>query len=215
MSETLLSITMRSLYISSVAAFAAFAVAIALSFHLSRKSKRVVELVTGFFEALIGVPTTAVGLVIYMLLSPKGPLGFLKLLYTPYAIILGEFVVALPVAFVTMVKSVYSVGEYVKELVVSLGGSGKHVTMFIVRELTPTLLSSYLTAFSRAIGELGVALVVGGGIEGYTNVLTTAIAIQTSIGNYEYAIQLGLVLIAITVAIVLSLKLLGEYILWR
>jgi len=65
------------------------------------------------------------------------------------------------------------------------------------------------------MGELGVALIVGGGIEGYTNVLTTAIAIQTSLGNYEYAIQLGLILVSITVSLVVVLKLLGERVLWR
>jgi tungstate transport system permease protein len=84
-----------------------------------------------------------------------------------------------------------------------------------LRELTPTLLTSYLVAFSRAIGELGVALIVGGGIEGYTNVLTTAIALQASIGEYEEAIWTGLVLIAITVVVALAVRFLGGRALWR
>jgi len=215
MVESLLSVTMRSLYVSSASSLIAFVVAIALSFYITRMGKRIVEMVTGIFEALVGVPTTAIGLVVYMLLYPGGPLGPLRILYTPYAIIFGEFFVALPVAFTFMIRHVHSAREYVRELVLSLGGLEKQVAAFLLRELTPVLLSSYLLAFSRAIGELGVALIAGGGIEGYTNVLTTAIAIQTSIGNYEYAIYLGLILILITVAIVLSLKILGEYIIWR
>ncbi len=215
MGEPLLSITARSLYISSIAALLAFTASMALSLYVSSKSRRAVEVAASFFEALVGIPTTAVGLMVYMLLYPKGPLGILGILYTPYAIIFGEFFVALPVAFTLMIRHVYNVRELVRELILSLGGLERQSKVFLIRELSPILLSSYLTAFSRAIGELGVALIVGGGIEGYTNVLTTAIAIQTSIGNYEYAIYLGLILISITIAIISSLRALGEYVLWR
>jgi tungstate transport system permease protein len=128
----------------------------------------------------------------------------------------GEFLVALPIAVTYMVRHFYSTRESVRELVLSLGSSDeKIITMLVLRELAPVLISSYLVAFSRAIGELGVALIVGGGIEGYTNVLTTAIALQTSMGNYEYAIWIGLVLISITMIIVLVVKLLGEYVIWK
>lgn len=84
-----------------------------------------------------------------------------------------------------------------------------------MRELAPILLTSYLVAFSRAIGELGVALIVGGGIEGCTNVLTTAIALQASTGEYEEAIWTGLVLIAITVVVALAVRFPGGRVLWR
>lgn len=215
MAESIVSIAIRSLYISSIAALAAFAIALALSFYISGLSKRWVEAIQGVFEALVGVPTTVIGLLVYMLLYPGGPLGVLRILYTPYAIIVGELFVALPIAFVSMSRHVYSSKSALRELVLSLGCSENQVHRVLIRELAPILVSSYLMAFSRAIGELGVALIVGGGIEGYTNVLTTAIAIQTSIGNYEYAIQIGAVLIAITMAIVLAVKVFGERILWR
>jgi len=213
--EGVVPITIRSIYISASASAAAFIVAVVISSYVSR-SRRRVELLTPIFESLVGVPTTVIGLLVYMLLFPRGPLGFLGLLYTPYAIMLGEFLVALPAAVTYMVRDFYVVREGVRELVLSLGVSNeKAISALTLRELAPTLLSAYLIAFSRAIGELGVALIVGGGIEGYTNVLTTAIALQTSIGMYEGAILTGLMLISITMTVVFVVRLLGEKVLWR
>ncbi|MCC6043236.1 MAG: ABC transporter permease [Candidatus Verstraetearchaeota archaeon] len=215
MSESILSITLRSLYVSSTAALIAFTLAIALSAILARAPRKRAEMVLGVFEALVGVPTTVIGLFVYMLLYPHGPLGFMKLLYTPIAIVIGQFLVALPMAFTSMFRSFYELKEGVRELVLSLGCSEKHATKVLLRELAPVLTSSYLLAFSRAIGELGVALIVGGGIEGYTSVLTTAIAVRTSIGDYELAIQIGLILLCITTSLALILKAFGERVLWR
>jgi len=213
--ESITSITLRSLYISSIASLIAFSLALAISIALSSLSRRRAEMVLSIFEIFVGFPTIVIGVVLYILFYPRGPLGVLGILYTPYAIIIGEFLVALPIAVTHMFRYVYELKNYVRELVLSLGGSEKHVVKILIRELVPIMVSSYLLAFSRAIGELGVALVVGGGIEGYTNVLTTAIALQTSLGNYEQAIQLGGVLIAITATIATVLKVLGEYVLWR
>lgn len=215
MTESIYTVTIRSIYISSIAALIAFISSIALSTIISRLPRKYVEIVSSVFEALVGVPTTVIGLLVYMLLFPKGPLGALKLIYTPYAIIIGEFLVAFPMAYTYMFRHYYTRREKIRELVLSLGCTEKPVFKLLLRELTPILLSAYLVSFSRAMGELGVALIVGGGIEGYTNVLTTAIAIQTSLGNYEYAIQLGLILVSITVSLVVVLKLLGERVLWR
>ncbi|MEL9908451.1 MAG: ABC transporter permease [Desulfurococcus sp.] len=210
--ESFFLITLRSLYVSSIASLLAFASAVFLSLVFSRLSREKAEMILGVFEALVGVPTTAVGLIVYMLLYPGGPLGFLRLLYTLQAIIIGEFIVALPIAFTTIFRHVYGLRESIRELVLSLGAPENHVPRLLLRELTPALVSSYLTAFSRAIGELGVALIVGGGIEGATNVLTTAIAIQASIGNYEYALTIGLILIAITLSIILLVKIISRYV---
>ena len=210
--ESFFLVTLRSLYVASMASLLAFVSAVFLSLVFSKLSREKAEMILGVFEALVGVPTTAVGLIVYMLLYPMGPLGFLRLLYTLPAIIIGEFIVALPIAFTTIFRHIYGLRESIRELVLSLGASENHVPRLLLRELTPTLISSYLTSFSRAIGELGVALIAGGGIEGATNVLTTAIAIQASIGNYEYALTIGLILIAITISITLVVKIISRYV---
>jgi len=215
LAEPILFVTARTIYISSIAAFVAFAMSLALGLVLSKVSKKRVELLLGVFEALVGVPTTVIGLLVYMLTYPKGPLGPLKILYTPYAIMLGEFLVAFPLAVTYVLRSLHGLREVIVELVLSLGCPEKHATKLLLRELAPVLASTYVAVFSRAMGELGVALIVGGGIEGYTNVLATAIAYQVSVGNYEYAIQLGLILVSITILLAMALKALGGRVLWR
>ncbi|MEM1849758.1 MAG: ABC transporter permease [Desulfurococcaceae archaeon] len=210
MAESIFDLTLRSVYISSTAAAISFLLALIIALKLLDSSDKTRSIVIGVFEALVGVPTTVVGLLIYMLLSPRGPLGALRLLYTPIAIIIGETLVALPIAFTSMFRHLQNARYNVRELILALGLTRSNERSLLLRETAPMLLSSYFISFARAIGELGVALIAGGGIEGYTSVLTTAIALQTSIGNYEYAIQLGCVLISITMLIIIPLRLLGE-----
>ncbi|MGC9181050.1 ABC transporter permease [Thermogladius sp.] len=212
--ESLLDITLRSLWISGLASLVSFIAALALSFSLARARESVANVVAGFLESLVGVPTTVIGLLTYMLLYPRGPLAPLNLLYTPWAIVIGESLVALPVSAVVLYRSVRRSLSVVSELAASLGLTSGGLFGIVAREIIPDLFTSYLVGFSRAIGELGVALIAGGGIQGYTNVLTTAIALETSIGNYEDAISVGLVLISITALITLALKTIGERI-WR
>ena len=212
--ESLLDITLRSLWISGLASLVSFIAALALSFSLARARESVANVVAGFLESLVGVPTTVIGLLTYMLLYPRGPLAPLNLLYTPWAIVIGESLVALPVSAVVLYRSVRRSLSVVSELAASLGLTSGGLFGIAAREIIPDLFTSYLVGFSRAIGELGVALIAGGGIQGYTNVLTTAIALETSIGNYEDAISVGLVLISITALITLALKTMGERI-WR
>ncbi|MEM0453087.1 MAG: ABC transporter permease [Sulfolobales archaeon] len=212
MIDGILDIVVRSIYVSGIASFTAFLAGFSIVLRVVElKSK---TLILSIFEALIGVPTTVIGLLIYLLIFPQGPLGFLNLLYTQYAIILGEFLVALPVIVSTLFKPVETAVKDLKELVISLGGSDKEATRFILRELLPSLMSSFLMGFSRAVGELGVALIVGGNIAGSTRVLTTAIALMTSMGEYETALMLGFMLISIVLMTSIILKFLGEF-RWR
>jgi len=211
--ESLADMTLRSIWISSAAALLAFATGFPISFALAGLPRRRFEFSIGVFEILIGVPTTVIGLLLYMLIYPKGPLGPLGLLYTPQAVVLGEFLVALPVAVTLTARHVYELKAALTEL--DLGGSENQVPRLLARELTPVLLSAYVASFSRAIGELGAALIVGGGIEGFTNVLTTAIYMETSIGDYEQAIQLGLALIGVVAVVAVAIKALGVRGGWR
>jgi len=125
MTESIYTVTIRSIYISSIAALIAFMSSIALSTIISRLSRKYVEIVSSVFEALVGVPTTVIGLLVYMLLFPKGPLGALKLIYTPYAIIIGEFLVAFPMAYTYMFRHYYTRREKIRELVLITGLHGE------------------------------------------------------------------------------------------
>lgn len=207
-------VLIRSIYISSIAALLAFTLGLVISFLINSMSRHLSNIILGVFDALVGVPTTAVALAVYMLIYPAGPLGFLGLLYTPAAIVIGQMLVTLPLATTYLYRLLASVVSDIRELVLSLSAPSTKIYILVLREISPALVSIYLIVFSRAVGELGVALILGGAIEGVTNVMTTAIAQQVAIGNYGYAITLGGILVLITTGISLFIRTLGD-LLWR
>ena len=194
--EPLTNIIVRSITISGSATLLASAWSIPLAYYATTR-KRLILLIYAF-EALVGVPTVLVGLLLYALLSRQGPLGWLGLLYTPQAIILGEALLITPLITAVSYRVLSERALEVWELAATLGATESQAAKIVFRENLPGLLSTLIMGFSRAVGELGVALIVGGNIAGLTRTMTTSIALYTSMGEYERAITLGLVLLAIT-----------------
>ncbi len=201
----LVEIIARSLQVSGAAVLLASTWSIPLAYFFASKPRG--ELFTSVLEALVGVPTVLVGLLLYMLLSSSGPLGFLHLLYTPQAIVLGEAVLVTPLLVATSYRVLRTGVESYGELALSLGATQAQAMLLVAREALPGLVGSMAMAFSRAIGELGVALLVGGNIKGYTRVVTTAIALEVSKGEFEKAVALGAVLVALTIGVSLTARL--------
>jgi tungstate transport system permease protein len=212
--EPLADVVARSIYISLTAALIAFTLGALISLLMLATPRRLSELLVGVFDALVGVPTVVVGLVVYMLIYPGGPLGFLKLLYTPTALVVSQALVALPIVVTLLYRYFEQLWGDVRELVLSLGASVNKAYLLMLRESPPALIAVYLIAFSRAIGALGAVMVVGGGIEGLTNVMTTAIAREVEVGNYENALTLGGILVVLTVGLSLVARAVGGLV-WR
>lgn len=208
-SSEVYDIALRSIWVSGSATIIASLWSILLAYYTT-KSSFLSKYLIPFFEALIGVPTVLIGLILYMLLSSSGPLGILGLLYTPYAIIIGEAVLITPlitsVCYRVFIKTWSTYGE----LALTLGASEKQMIAIVLREAFPGVISALVMGFSRAIGELGIALMVGGNIRGYTRVLTTAITLEVSRGEFEVAIILGLLLVFIVVATSFGLRMLKK-----
>ncbi len=201
----LLETTFRSLYISGTATLLAGSWSIPLAYMLS--SRPGLRPVSHVFESLVGVPTVLIGLLLYLLLSRQGPLGFLNLLYTPQAIIIGEAILVTPLLVGISYRVLsYSVNTY-GELALSLGATERQAMGIAVSQALPGLIGALVMGFSRAIGELGVALLVGGNIKGYTRTITTTIALEVSQGELFDAVQLGVVLVSIMVVTSLTLRL--------
>ncbi|HDN75723.1 MAG TPA: ABC transporter permease subunit [Acidilobales archaeon] len=199
-----LEITIRSIMISGGAVLLSSTWSLPLAYITSIKVRG--ELIPSILEALIGMPTVLLGLLLYFLLSSQGPLGFMRMLYTPQAIILGQALLITPLIIATSYRILrYSIETY-GELALSLGASKGQAMIIAFRESIPGLLASLTMAFSRAIGELGIALIVGGNIKGYTRVLTTAIALEVSKGDFEKAVSLGMMLLLIMVVLALTIK---------
>jgi len=159
-------------------------------------------------ESLSGIPTVLIGLLLYLLLSRSGPLGFLNLLYTPYAIIIGQSILVTPLIIATSFGALKNAYEYYGELALSLGARKSQVLSTIFRESFNMVMASIMIAFSRALGELGVALLVGGNIRWETRVFSTAISLYVEMGNFDYALKLGAILLAIEILLIVAIRLL-------
>lgn len=153
------------------------------------------------FNALMGLPPVVAGLVIYLMLSRAGPLGGLDLLFTPAAMIIAQTVLILPIV-ISLTRSVIEDlwAEHAEQLR-SLGSSRLRAVPTLLWDGRFSLLTGVLAGFGRASAEVGAVLIVGGNIAGHTRTMTTAITLETSRGNLGLAVALGIVLMAMTLAL--------------
>jgi tungstate transport system permease protein len=206
MDETIFTI-IRSIYVSGTATLIALPIGIFLAYRLALRG--ISEWASTFLESFAGFPTVVLGLILYFILSSSGPLGYFHILYTPIAIIIGEAILVIPIVASIGYRLLREKVLRISELTTTLGGTKNQNMLILIQETFNGLLATTVMAFSRAIGELGVALMVGGNISGYTRVMTTAIALQISKGMFSDSLQLGLALVAIMVVIGIALKVLG------
>lgn len=201
----LYGVVYRSLLFSGVAALLAVLWATPIAMLLGLKNFHGKSLIKGFFNAMIGFPTVALGLLLWLLLSKAGPLGFLGLLYTPGAIILGEALLVTPLIVSVATNAIESVDPEMMNLARTSGASESQASIAVLKEAANGLIFSYAAGFNRAIAELGVALIVGGNLAGFTDVLTTDISDLTSRGEFSTAIALGIILLVIVFGINLTI----------
>jgi tungstate transport system permease protein len=197
----LYGIVYRSLLFSGVAAILAVLWATPIAMLLGLKNFRGKSVIKGFFTAMIGVPTVVLGLFLWLLLYKAGPLGFLRLLYTPGAIILGEALLVTPLVVSIAINAIESVDPEMMNLAKTLGASESQASIAVLKEAVNGIIFSNAAGFNRAIAELGVALMVGGNFAGLTDVLTTEISNLTSRGDFPTAIALGIILLVIVFGI--------------
>jgi tungstate transport system permease protein len=158
-------------------------------------------------QTLYSVPTVVVGLVLYLMLSRSGPLGFFGLLFTPEGMIIGQTVLIIPIMTGLVIAALWGVDRNISDTLISLGATGFQTIVQIVREARLVILSAVILGFGRAISEVGVAMMIGGNIRDATRVLTTAIALQTGIGDFPFSIALGIILLLIALVIVITMNL--------
>ncbi|MDF2676376.1 MAG: putative tungstate transporter, permease protein TupB [Bacillota bacterium] len=159
------------------------------------KMKKTIMRVT---NTLMSLPPVLIGLLVYMLLSRKGPLGSLQLLFTPLAMIISQTLLVLPIIFGLTVSSISDICKEVEFTCISLGANKKDTFITILYECKLQLLSVITAGFGRAISEVGAVMMVGGNIKGSTRVMTTYIALETGKGNFNEAVFIGIVLLFIS-----------------
>jgi tungstate transport system permease protein len=156
----------------------------------------------GFVIALVntgmGLPPVVVGLFVSIFLWRSGPLGALELLYTPAAIVLAQFVIAVPIVTGLTLAAVQQIPEPFRLQMLALGASRTQLVGVLVREARLPMLAAVMAGFGAVISEVGASLMVGGNIRGQTRVLTTATVLETGKGNFDIAIALSIILLGLT-----------------
>jgi len=210
---TLIAIVRLSLVVSSSAVFFAAVIGVPLGalIALTRFSGRQGVIVV--LNALMGLPSVAVGLVVFLTLSRSGPLSSLNLLFTPQAMIIAQTVLVTPIVAALTRQTIEDLWiEYRDELTAMNIGPARRVAT-LIWDARFSLVTALLAGFGRAAAEVGAIIAVGGNIEGFTRTMTTAIALETSKGDLPLAIGLGMVLVAIVVvvnALVWTVRRVGE-----
>ena len=204
----LLDIVARSLMVSGTATSLAVLWGLPIAITIGLREFRGRLALRSFFNAMLGFPTVALGLILYILFSATGPLGALGLLYSPTGIIIGQAILVTPIVVSLLANALESVDPAVKDLAKTLGATERQASLTVLGEARKGSILAGIAAFNRAVSELGVALMIGANIPGWIQVMTTAIQSELGRGNVLLSIELAAVLLAIVFAITLVMNLL-------
>ena len=195
------SVVSRSLAVSSTATLIACAMGMVLGAWLAVSQFRGRGVVLTLLNTSLAVPAVVVGLVVYLLLSRSGPLGFLGWLFSFHAMVVAQAVLVLPIAMALTRQLIEDANQHYGEQLQSLGARPWTKGLLLAWDERYGLLTVLLAAFGRAIAEVGAVMIVGGNIEGFTRVMTTAIALETSKGDLPMALGLGMVLLLVVLVL--------------
>lgn len=195
------TIVLLSLRVALSATVVASVLGIPLAYVVATREFAGKDLLITIFNTLMALPTVVVGLFCYSFLSRRGPLGFLELLFTPSGIILGDVILAFPLIVGLTIAAVHSVDPRAKATAVSLGASPRQVSVTILKEARFGLMAALFNGFGRVIAEVGSAIMLGGNIRGYTRTVTTAIALETSKGEFAFGMALGIILLVLALMV--------------
>ena len=194
-------IILLSLFVSFTALIIASLLGFIVGYYFAIYNFYFQKIILIIINSLMGIPPVVVGLIVYFIFASDGPLGILQLLYTPSAMIIAQTIIIFPIiaslSHEIFSKNWFEFKDQIRSLNIPFWGSVK----LLFNHSYFLLITTLLSAFGRAISEVGAVMIVGGNIDHYTRVMTTAISLETRMGNLEYAMALGLVLISITIII--------------
>ena len=201
-----LRIVLLSLQVSGTALLLATLLGLPVGACLALRRVPLRGLIISLLNTGMGLPPVAVGLFLYLLLSRSGPLGFISLLYTPAAMVVAQGILAFPIVASLSQAAIAGVDPIIRQAAVTLGATPFQESLAVVREARYAIVAGILAGLGRVMAEVGAIIIVGGNIAGYTRVMTTTIALETDKGNFELAIALGIILLAISFSITVALR---------
>jgi len=202
----LYAIVLLSLQISIASTLIAGAAGVPAGFFIALREFRGKRLVITVFNSLLAVPTVVIGLLVYTFVSRRGVLGFLDMLYTPKAIVVGQVLLILPILVTFTIAAINRIDDRYRQTALTLGANRLQAALAVFREARFGILAAIIASFGRVIAEIGVSMMLGGNIKGHTRTMTTAMALEYDKGEFVLAVALGIVLLVVSFALNLLLN---------
>ncbi len=191
------SIIGLSLSVSLVSVVISMVISLPMGIAIGMKEFPLRKAVVMVINTLMGLPPVIAGLIVYLLLSRSGPLGYLGILHSPKAMIIAQVLLIIPIITGITMAAIKDRGKLVKNTAYTRGAGKFQMLWTLIKEFRTSIGSSLIAGYGRAISEVGAVMLVGGNIKGYTRVMTTAIVLETNMGNFDQAIAIGIVLLAL------------------
>ena len=199
-----------SLYTSSCSIVVAAALGVPIGLWLGLNKFRGRGIAIAALNTLMALPTVVVGLLLFGLFSRQGPLGPLGLLFTPWAMIAGQTVLATPIVANLVLAAVAGSDKRIIDTALTLGATRFQAAIKLLREIRFGVMAAVIAGFGRVIAEVGVAMMLGGNIRNSTRTMTTAIALETSKGEFAFGLALGIILLSVALIVNLFLNILQQ-----
>jgi tungstate transport system permease protein len=198
MDPEVLGITLLSLKVSGLATLISLmtGIPVGMAVALSRFTGR--RIVVSLINTGMGLPPVVVGLFVTIFLWRNGPLGFLEILYTPTAIVIAQAIIATPIVMGITLAAIQQLPKNLRLQILALGATRVQMLWMLAKEARLPLLAAVMAGFGGVISEVGASIMVGGNIKGYSRVLTTATVMETSKGNFDLAMALGIILLILS-----------------
>ena len=206
----MLTVTWLSLKVSGLATLISLLIGVGSGTALALADFPGKRLMVALVNTGMGLPPVVVGLFVTIFLWRNGPLGHLELLYTPAAMVIAQGIIATPIVTGISLAAIQSLPANLRLQILALGASRPQMIWLLVREARLPLLAAVMAGFGGVISEVGASIMVGGNIKGQTRVLTTATVMETGKGNFDVAIALSIILLALTFMVNLVLTLIQQ-----
>ena len=190
-----------SLKVSLSSTLLASFIGIPAGFLVALKEFRLKQVLITLLNSLLALPTVVVGLFVYAFISRRGVLGFFDLLYTQAAMVIGQTILVLPIVASLTIAAISRIDERYRKTAMTLGATTFQTGLVIFREARFAIIAAIITAFGRVIAEIGIAMMLGGNVKGFTRTMTTAMALEYDKGEFVLAVALGIVLLLISFAV--------------
>lgn len=196
-----MGITLLSLEVSGIATLISLLIGISTGVTVALSRFIGKRIVVSLINTGMGLPPVVVGLFVTIFLWRNGPLGFFGILYTPTAMIIAQTVIATPIVMGITLAAIQQLPQKLRLQILALGATRLQMVWILIKEAKLPLLAAVMAGFGGVISEVGASIMVGGNIKGYSRVLTTATVMETSRGNFEIAIALGIILLVLAFSI--------------